>query len=98
MLHSIKFEVFGKVQGVYFRAYTQKKAKELQLVGWVLNTERNTVLGEAQGQKTKIQEMRHWLTNVGSPSSKIDKCEIVESSIEVLTYTSFIVRKGAQEL
>ncbi|XP_060575297.1 acylphosphatase-1-like [Ruditapes philippinarum] len=43
-LVSVDFEVFGKVQGVFFRRYTQKKAKELHIVGWVMNTHRGTVL------------------------------------------------------
>lgn len=34
-LGSISFEVHGRVQGVFFRKHTQKKAKELGLVGWV---------------------------------------------------------------
>jgi acylphosphatase len=44
-----RFEVFGKVQGVSFRAYTQKKAIALQLVGWCMNTSTGTVVGELQG-------------------------------------------------
>eukprot|EP00960_Hanusia_phi_P072879 767894-Hanusia_phi.AAC.7 len=60
-ISSFSFEVFGKVQGVFFRylfassapspqlrarKHTQKKAVELQLTGWVANTDRGTVVGE----------------------------------------------------
>ena len=36
--------------GVFFRKYTQKKAQELGLVGWVMNTDKGTVKGEAQAR------------------------------------------------
>ena len=51
---SCRFEVSGKVQGVYFRAYTQKQAKKLGLVGWCMNTERGTVIGEIQGAAVRF--------------------------------------------
>ncbi len=43
------FEVFGKVQGVYFRKYTAEKAASLGLLGFVRNTEQGTVTGAAHG-------------------------------------------------
>ena len=45
----LKYEVFGKVQGVFFRKYTKKEADKLSLVGWVMNTDRKTVIGVAEG-------------------------------------------------
>ena len=37
-LVALEYEVFGKVQGVFFRKYTNEKAKSLGLRGWVKNT------------------------------------------------------------
>jgi len=76
----VNFEVFGKVQGVLFRKYAQEKAKELGLIGWVSNTEKYTVVGQAQGPKDKIELMKQWLSKEGSPSSKIEKFEFTEAS------------------
>eukprot|EP00751_Fragilariopsis_kerguelensis_P023046 CAMPEP_0170885624 /NCGR_PEP_ID=MMETSP0734-20130129/36038_1 /TAXON_ID=186038 /ORGANISM="Fragilariopsis kerguelensis, Strain L26-C5" /LENGTH=73 /DNA_ID=CAMNT_0011271167 /DNA_START=55 /DNA_END=272 /DNA_ORIENTATION=+ len=45
IMRGYSFEVFGKVQGVSFRRYTQKKALELEMRGWIRNTYRNTVEG-----------------------------------------------------
>lgn len=56
-LQRCEFEVFGKVQGVYFRKYTQNKANELGIFGWCKNTARNTVVGELEGQRRKLDEM-----------------------------------------
>lgn len=43
---SIKFEVTGRVQGVFFRKYTKNKAEELGLTGWCRNTPHGSVEGE----------------------------------------------------
>ncbi|KAH7647228.1 acylphosphatase [Cryptosporidium bovis] len=69
-----KFEVFGKVQGVYFRKYTSNKANELGVFGWCSNTPEDTVVGELEGPRNKIQEMIRFLENEGSPNSVIEKC------------------------
>ncbi|CAI2163187.1 1594_t:CDS:2 [Funneliformis geosporum] len=52
---SVSYEIFGRVQGVWFRKYTKDKAIELNLVGYVKNTERGTVSGIAQGEREKIE-------------------------------------------
>ena len=37
-LVAVDYEVFGRVQGVFFRKYTNDKANTLSLRGWVKNT------------------------------------------------------------
>ena len=74
-LVSVDFEVFGKVQGVFFRKYTQQEATKLKLVGWVMNTEKGTVVGQMQGKEDSVSKMKIWLQKTGSPKSKIDKAE-----------------------
>eukprot|EP00578_Thalassiosira_sp_NH16_P021490 CAMPEP_0181082258 /NCGR_PEP_ID=MMETSP1071-20121207/3525_1 /TAXON_ID=35127 /ORGANISM="Thalassiosira sp., Strain NH16" /LENGTH=153 /DNA_ID=CAMNT_0023163831 /DNA_START=49 /DNA_END=510 /DNA_ORIENTATION=+ len=86
---SIKFEISGKVQGVYFRQHTKDKADELGFRGWCRNTSRKTVEGEYEYDISReqtssssfnergveeSQTFRHWLCNVGSPKSRIDGC------------------------
>ncbi|KAK3937099.1 Acylphosphatase-like domain-containing protein [Diplogelasinospora grovesii] len=44
----------GKVQGVGFRYFTQKRAVEYNLTGWVRNTDNNKVEGEAQGPEDSL--------------------------------------------
>ncbi|KAG8201029.1 hypothetical protein JTE90_002706 [Oedothorax gibbosus] len=73
MLQSIDFEVFGNVQGVFFRKYTREKGKQLGLKGWCMNTSQGTVTGTAQGTEETIAEMKDWLRHTGSPMSKIEK-------------------------
>lgn len=93
-----KFEVSGKVQGVFFRKYSQAKAVELGLVGWCKNTPCGTVEGEfeyeVQEQNHNEQQssttttrhwgaeaFRYWLSNTGSPHSRIDRCSFSEEVI-----------------
>lgn len=94
-LKTVEFEVFGKVQKVFFRKCTQEQGKQLGLRGWCQNTLKGTVIGAIQGPPEKVTEMKKWLTNVGSPASCIDKVEFKnESEITDYTYANFeIIRK-----
>ncbi|DBA87239.1 TPA: Acylphosphatase-2 [Trebouxia sp. C0004] len=85
------FEVFGKVQGVFFRAATIKEAKKLGVVGHVKNTSSGTVTGEVQGEPKPASQMKDWLQHKGPSGAKIDKCSITneKSDLDKLTYSSF---------
>ncbi|XP_062346566.1 acylphosphatase-2 isoform X1 [Cinclus cinclus] len=56
-LRSVDYEVFGRVQGVCFRMYTEQEAKKLGVVGWVKNTSQGTVTGQVQGPEEKVNEI-----------------------------------------
>ncbi|CAG8563891.1 4843_t:CDS:2 [Ambispora gerdemannii] len=88
-LKSLTYEVFGTVQGVFFRKYTVNKAVELNLVGWVKNTEKGTVQGIAQGEDTEIEVFKKWLQYEGSPFSKILKVEFEEADIKAAEFKEY---------
>lgn len=67
-----KFEVFGHVQGVYFRRYTNEQAIEINVRGWCKNTMNDTVIGELEGSPDQVTVMQQWLRTKGSPQSRID--------------------------
>ncbi|KAG5314004.1 PREDICTED: acylphosphatase-1-like [Acromyrmex echinatior] len=91
---AVDFEVFGIVQGVFFRKYTQKRGKELGLKGWCMNTPNGTVVGHMEGTEMQIDEMKQWLRYIGSPQSRIDKTEFRnEKEISKPSFTNFEVRK-----
>ncbi|XP_018401447.1 PREDICTED: acylphosphatase-1-like [Cyphomyrmex costatus] len=91
---AVDFEVFGIVQGVFFRKYTQKRGKELGLKGWCMNTPNGTVVGHMEGTKTQINEMKEWLRHTGSPQSRIDKAEFRnEKEISQPSFSNFEIRK-----
>ncbi|XP_035214238.1 acylphosphatase-2-like isoform X2 [Stegodyphus dumicola] len=93
MLQSVDFEVFGRVQGVFFRKFTREKGKELGLKGWCMNSSQGTVVGTIQGKEEKIEEMKDWLRHTGSPMSKIEKCVFTnERHISKEEFTDFFIK------
>ena len=59
-VQAIKVQVEGKVQGVYFRASTAKKATSLGLLGWVRNLENGRVELLAQGTPEALDQLLQW--------------------------------------
>ncbi|KAM7456029.1 hypothetical protein BLSTO_03218 [Blastocystis sp. subtype 1] len=93
-LISVDFEVFGKVQGVWFRKYTQEQATKLTLVGWCMNTPHGTVQGVMQGSVDRINEMKEWLQHTGSPLSHIECATFTnERSVDKVEFDSFSIRR-----
>ncbi|OXA47090.1 acylphosphatase-1 [Folsomia candida] len=71
----VDFKVFGRVQGVFFRKFTQKEGRTLGLRGYCRNTSEGTVAGVLEGPIAKVEQMKGWLQTVGSPQSRIDRAE-----------------------
>ncbi|XP_022067686.1 acylphosphatase-2-like isoform X1 [Acanthochromis polyacanthus] len=92
-LVSVDFEIFGHVQGVCFRMYTEKEGLRLGLVGWVKNTYGGTVVGQVQGPAGMVEEMKVWLSKEGSPSSRITRASFTnQRSIDKLEISGFKTR------
>ncbi|KAI8486819.1 hypothetical protein Bbelb_353270 [Branchiostoma belcheri] len=101
-LVSVDYEIFGKVQGVFFRKNTKRTADRLGLVGWVKNEVKvrpgqaalKTVVGRVQGEESKVQVMKKWLREKGSPKSTITDAQFRnESIVDRLEFASFDIRK-----
>ena len=59
-----------------------------------MNTSKGTVVGQLEGTKDKILEMKKWLQTEGSPKSRVEKVEFRnEQTIEKHTFNDFTVRK-----
>ena len=52
--------VSGKVQGVFFRSSTKKKADELGLAGWVRNLDDGRVEAVFEGDQELVEKMVAW--------------------------------------
>ena len=66
-----RIHVKGKVQGVFFRAWTIEQAKELGLDGWVRNRHDGSVEAVAFGPADKVEELIA-RCHRGSPPSRVD--------------------------
>ena len=71
-MERVRIKVVGLVQGVFFRANTQKTAKALELLGWIRNMPDGSVEIVAEGRKQALDELVSWCRK-GPPSSRIDK-------------------------
>lgn len=72
MQQRISAIIYGKVQGVFYRASTQLEAKKLGLTGWVKNQEDGTVYLEAQGDYKQVDRLLEWCQQ-GPPDAKVTR-------------------------
>ncbi|MEA2060117.1 MAG: acylphosphatase [Thermodesulfobacteriota bacterium] len=79
--------VYGKVQGVFFRAETSRAAQKLNITGWVRNLANGTVETFIEGDETDIHKMIQWLKK-GSPLSSVSKIDL-QKSPSCSDFTSF---------
>jgi acylphosphatase len=89
----VSFEVFGKVQKVFFRKCTATEAQRLGVHGWCENTAKGTVRGEIEGEREVVDEMKQWLSKIGSPKSKIERCMFEKEESGDKKYLSFEIRQ-----
>jgi acylphosphatase len=75
----LHFLIQGRVQGVGFRWYVHREASELDLRGWVRNTEDGDVEVVASGTAEDIAELRASLKK-GPRGSRVDR--VVEHHLE----------------
>ena len=59
-LKQLQLMVRGRVQGVYFRASTQREARRLGITGWVKNRADGTIEIVAEGEEVSIRELYGW--------------------------------------
>lgn len=60
MKKGISIRVTGKVQGVFFRAFTKEKADELDISGFVRNETNGDVYIEAEGEAELLTAFVNW--------------------------------------
>lgn len=67
--------VFGKVQGVFFRAWTRDLGRSLGLSGWVRNRADGSVETLAQGEEQALKRFRAALAQ-GPPLARVVRVDI----------------------
>jgi len=74
---AIRYVVAGRVQGVYYRAATAARAKQLRLRGSVRNLPDGGVEVIAAGDDAAQRELAAWLWR-GPPAARVDVVQIEE--------------------
>ncbi|MDP8225555.1 MAG: acylphosphatase [Candidatus Lernaella stagnicola] len=82
--------VFGRVQGVWYRAKTKERADKLSVTGWVRNNADGSVEAVLEGEEDALFELVNWM-GVGPRLARVDRLR--EDDIEPAGYDTFeIVR------
>ena len=71
------FKIIGRVQGVFFRDSTQRKATGLGLTGSAINLADGSVRVIAQGNEAEINELLNWL-QIGPEMSVVERVDEVD--------------------
>lgn len=68
----LNIKIYGRVQGVFFRANAKKKAKELGITGFARNEPDGTVYIEAEGEEENLEKFLEWCHR-GPPFAHVEK-------------------------
>ncbi|NLH48776.1 MAG: acylphosphatase [Myxococcales bacterium] len=79
-------EVFGRVQGVWFRAKTKEQAQQFKVNGWVRNTDGGGVEAHLEGEEDSVERLLTWM-HMGPPLARVEHVD--EADVPPEGYTSF---------
>ncbi len=89
MTQRISIEIFGNVQGVWFRKHVSDSANQLAATGFVKNLPNGTVYTEVQGTPKDLEIIQE-ACKTGSPQSQVER--ILVGDIEMVeNETDFII-------
>ena len=69
---TIRVCIEGRVQGVWYRGWTVKRAEQLSLSGWVRNRSDGSVEAQFQGPESSVRDMIEACHN-GPPVAKVTR-------------------------
>ncbi len=90
-IHRLKGVVRGAVQGVGFRPFVYRLAKELGLAGWVLNSAQGVFI-EVEGPRDALDQFRLRLEKSKPPRAVLQRTEF--SLLDPAGYTGFEIRRS----
>jgi acylphosphatase len=77
----LRCHVSGRVQGVWYRASTQQRARELGLEGYARNLSDGRVEVLACGEHEALASLERWMWQ-GPPAAKVDSVECLPVEVE----------------
>ena len=81
--------ISGRVQGVFFRAWTREQANTLGVKGWVRNTPDGHVEAHLEGESAAVEQLIDCLRD-GPPAAKVENVRIWD--VDTLDFDGFDVR------
>lgn len=76
----VSIRVYGRVQGVFFRASTKETAEQLDIRGSVRNEYDGSVAIEAEGDHDAIGKFIDWCRK-GPRLARVESCEVTEGKL-----------------
>ena len=73
----VRLIIEGRVQGVWFRDSTRRKASESQVSGWVKNRRDGSVEVLAEGMDENVNELIEWC-HQGPPHANVTRVKEIE--------------------
>ena len=92
MRQNVRVRIFisGRVQGVFFRHNTRKKARELGINGWVKNLPDGRVESVMEGEKEKAENLIEWLRK-GPIIARVDGVEVFREEYKS-EFNDFVIK------
>lgn len=84
--------ISGRVQGVGFRYFTYRTAKELNIKGWVKNLQDGTVETVFTGSPESVHNMKDKLKE-GPSSARVQNIEEVELTTDTDSFHDFSIHR-----
>jgi len=67
--------IYGRVQGVWFRAHTKDIADKLGIKGWVRNVPDGSVEAVFEGDDESVEKIIEWCHR-GPPLARVERVEV----------------------
>ncbi|HEX6387354.1 MAG TPA: acylphosphatase [Anaerolineae bacterium] len=74
-MRRLEATIYGRVQGVSFRYYTQREAQRHRLTGWVANKPDGTVKVIAEGPENELEQLLDFLCR-GPTMARVDRVDV----------------------
>ncbi|NOZ89106.1 MAG: acylphosphatase [Crenarchaeota archaeon] len=86
----VHLRVYGRVQGVFFRANMQRVAREHGVTGWVRNVPDGSVEAVLEGRRRDVEEVVKWALR-GPPAARVERLVAVFEPYRG-EYSDFVIR------
>jgi acylphosphatase len=87
-MKTVKLEITGKVQGVFFRAKAKEVAEINRISGWIRNTDNGKVEASITGEDDAVEKFITWCKH-GPEKAKVDN--VSAQYVELKNFDEFTI-------
>lgn len=84
----LNIKVYGRVQGIFFRATAKEQADRFGIRGFAENKEDGSVYIEVEGEETKLNQFLDWC-HKGPSLAEITDVKVTEGNLK--NFTEFLI-------